>query len=164
MLRKYRDAIIGGIVILLAALLFLASLTIKSLALNLIKADFFPKMDAVLLGVLGLILLTDGLKKAKRLPAEVTEERGPKTLTPGTRCMLETLALIAVYIFCLEPVGFMLSTFVYLIVQMIVLADDSHRKKKDIVLFVIISAIVAVGVYMLFTRVFYLMLPRGILG
>lgn len=78
--------------------------------------------------------------------------------------MLETLALIAVYIFCLEPVGFMLSTFVYLIVQMIVLADDSHRKKKDIVLFVIISAIVAVGVYMLFTRVFYLMLPRGILG
>ena len=164
MLRKYRDTIIGGIVIVLAILMFLASLTIKSLALNQIRADFFPKMDAVLLGVLGLILLIDGLKKAKQMSTEDTEECDNKPLTSGTRCMLETLALIAIYIFCLEPIGFMLSTFFYLVVQMTVLADNDHRKKKDIIVFIIISAIVAVCVYMLFTRAFYLMLPRGILG
>ena len=164
MLRKYRDAMIGGIVVILAVALFLASLTIQSLSLNLIKADFFPKLDAVLLGVLGLILLGDGVKKARRAGDEPSEEPRTKGLTPGTRCMLETLALIAVYIFCLEPVGFMISTFVYLVVQMLVLADDGHRRKKDPILFIIISAIVAVGVYMLFTRAFYLMLPRGILG
>lgn len=165
MLKKYRDAMIGGIIVLLAAALFLASLTVQSLALNLIKADFFPKLDAALLGILGLILLGDGLRKAKRqLPEEPAEQAVNKGLTPGTRCMLETLALIAVYIFLLEPVGFMLSTFVYLVAQMLVLADDGHRRKKDLLLFIIISLVVAVGVYMLFTRVFYLMLPRGILG
>lgn len=164
MLRKYRDAMIGGIVVILAAALFLASLTIQSLSLNLIKADFFPKMDAALLGVLGLILLGDGLKKAKQTAAEPAEGTRTRGFSSGTRCMLETLALIAVYIFCLEPLGFMISTFVYLVVQMLILADDGHRRKKDLVLFVMISAIVAVGVYMLFTRAFYLMLPRGILG
>ena len=34
--------------------------------------------------------------------------------------MIITLALIAVYIFCLEPIGFLLSTFVYLVIQMLV--------------------------------------------
>ena len=51
-------------------------------------------------------------------------------MSQGTRCMIITLALIAVYIFCLEPIGFLLSTFVYLVIQMLVLADESHRKKK----------------------------------
>ena len=43
MLRKYKDAIVGGLVILAAVGLFAASLTIQSLSLNLIKADFIPK-------------------------------------------------------------------------------------------------------------------------
>lgn len=162
MLKKYQDAVVGGIVLLLAAALFAASLTIQSLSLNLIKADFFPKLDAVLLGVLGLVLLVDGLKKARAAtPAEAGSSTG---LTAGTRCMVETLALIAVYIFCLQPVGFLLSTAVYLVVQMFVLADAEHRGKKDLLLFCILSVLVSAGIYFLFTQVFYLMLPRGILG
>ena len=47
---------------------------------------------------------------------------------------------------------------------MLVLADESHRKKKDILLFVILSLVVSAGIYLLFTRVFYLMLPSGLLG
>ena len=85
-------------------------------------------------------------------------------MSQGTRCMIITLALIAVYIFCLEPIGFLLSTFVYLVIQMLVLADESHRKKKDILLFVLLSLVVSAGIYLLFTRVFYLMLPSGLLG
>lgn len=163
MLRKYKDAIVGGLVILAAVGLFAASLTIQSLSLNLIKADFFPKMDAILLGILGIALLWDGLRKAGQASEESKGEE-KSGMSQGTRCMIITLALIAVYIFCLEPIGFLLSTFVYLVIQMLVLADESHRKKKDILLFVILSLVVSVGIYLLFTRVFYLMLPSGLLG
>lgn len=162
MLKKYKDAAIGGVVILIALALFGASTTIQSLSLNLIKADFFPKMDAVLLGILGIILLIDGVKKAKRDPGPAEAEQ--KGISEGTRCMIITLALIAVYVFCLEPVGFFLSTAVYLVVQMLVLADDAHRRKKDLVLYVLLSLALSAGIYLLFTRVFYLMLPSGLLG
>ena len=162
-MRKYKDAIVGGLVILAAVGLFAASLTIQSLSLNLIKADLFPKMDAILLGILGIALLWDGLRKAGQASEESKGEE-KSGMSQGTRCMIITLALIAVYIFCLEPIGFLLSTFVYLVIQMLVLADESHRKKKDILLFVILSLVVSAGIYLLFTRVFYLMLPSGLLG
>ncbi len=131
MLRKYKDAIVGGLVILAAVGLFAASLTIQSLSLNLIKADFFPKMVwLILLGILGIALLWDGLRKAGQASEESKGEE-KSGMSQGTRCMIITLALIAVYIFCLEPIGFLLSTFVYLVIQMLVLADESHREKKQ---------------------------------
>lgn len=162
MLKKYKDAAVGGVVILIALGLYGASTTIQSLSLNLIKADFFPKMDAVLLGILGIALLIDGVKKAKGDLAQTEPEQ--TGLAEGTRCMIVTLALIAVYVFCLEPVGFFLSTAVYLVVQMLVLADNAHRRKKDLVLYVLLSLALSAGIYLLFTRVFYLMLPSGLLG
>ena len=102
-MRKYKDAIVGGLVILAAVGLFAASLTIQSLSLNLIKADFFPKMDAILLGILGIALLWDGLRKAGQASEESKgEEKSGKSQC--TSCMNITLALIAVYIFCLETI------------------------------------------------------------
>lgn len=162
MLKKYKDVFCGSALILLGVGLYIASFGIKSVALNLIKADFFPRLDAALLVILGLILVVTGLAKAQHYqPAE--EKDIPFWENDGTISMLETLGLIALYIFALKPVGFVIATFVYLVAQMYVLAPREKRTRKNMVLFVVISLITSIVVYLVFVKVFYLMLPAGIL-
>ena len=160
MIKKYKDVFCGGALILLGAGLYAASFGIKSVALNLIKADFFPRLDAALLMLLGVVLAAGGLAKARHFQPS-SEEAIPFWKNDGTVSMLETLALIALYLFTLKPVGFLL--ILYLILQMFVLAPREKRGKKDIALYVFISAVTALAVYLVFVKVFYLMLPAGIL-
>ena len=162
MFKKYRDVFCGSVLILLGIGLYIASFGIKSVALNLIKADFFPRLDAALLVILGFVLTATGLKKSKHY--QHTEEKEcPFWKNDGTVSMLETLGLIALYIFALKPVGFIIATVVYLVAQMYVLAPKEKRIRRNMVLFVIISLITSVVIYFIFTKVFYLMLPAGIL-
>lgn len=162
MFKKYKDLFCGSALILLGVGLYIASFSIKSVALNLIKADFFPRLDATLLIILGLILLVTSLAKSKHYqPSE--EKECPFWKNDGTVSMLETLGLIAVYIFALKPVGFLISTFVYLLAQMYVLAPREKRTRKNVGLFVVISLITSIVIYFIFTKAFYLMLPAGIL-
>ena len=107
MLKKYKDVIAGGFVILLGAALYIASLSIKSLPMNLLKADFFPKMAACMFGFLGICLVMEGIKSAKAFDENAKGDG----------------------------------------------KDDEDNASGTIV-----------GIYQLFTKVFYLMLPIGILG
>lgn len=162
MFKKYKDVFCGCFLILLAIGLYAASFGIKSVALNLIKADFFPRLDAALLAILGIVLTAAGLKKARHFQ-HTEEKEEPFWKNDGTVSMLETLGLIALYIFALKPVGFMIATFVYLVVQMYVLAPKEKRTRRNAAVFVGVSLITSLAVYFIFTKVFYLMLPAGIL-
>lgn len=162
MFKKYRDVFCGSALILLGIGLYIASFGIKSVALNLIKADFFPRLDAALLGILGIVLTATGLKKGK-LFQHADEKEGHFWENDGTISMLETLGLIALYIFALKPVGFIITTLAYLVMQMYVLAPKDERTRGNMAVFVVVSLITSVAVYFIFTKVFYLMLPAGIL-
>lgn len=162
MFKKYRDVILGAFVILLGVGLYIMSFGIKSVALNLIKADFFPRLIAGLFVILGAILLAMGLKEAKTY-VEPEKKEAPFWKNDGTISMLETLALIAVYVLLIKSVGFIIMTFLYLLAQMYVLTPKEKRTKKNLLLFIAISFITSFGIYLLFVRVFYLMLPAGIL-
>lgn len=162
MFKKYRDVFCGCILILLAMGLYIASFGIKSVALNLIKADFFPRLDAALLAILGIVLAVTGLKKARQ-PQPAGEKEAPFWKNDGTVSMLETLGLIALYIFALKPAGFIIATFLYLMVQMFVLTPKEKRTRRNMAVFVGVSLVTSFAVYFVFTKVFYLMLPAGIL-
>lgn len=162
MFQKYKDVICGGALILLGIGLFAASFGIKSVALNLIKADFFPRLDAALLVILGLILIVTGLSNVRHVQAEEAEQP-PFWKNDSTVSMLETLALVAVYVFLMKPVGFIISTFLYLVAQMVVLTPREKKTRKNVALFVVISLITSFAIYLVFVKVFYLMLPAGIL-
>ena len=79
------------------------------------------------------------------------------------RRVLESLVLATIYVNVLKPVGFLISTFVYLCLQIYVLAPNDKRTKKDIVKFVVISLIFTVVVYVLFRYGFKIILPTGII-
>ena len=62
----------------------------------------------------------------------------------------------------LKPVGFLVTTLVYLFVQIFILAPDQNRTKKDLLRYLIIDVIFTFVVYMLFRFGFKIVLPAGI--
>ena len=77
------------------------------------------------------------------------------------RVLLSAL-LVLIYVFVLQPVGFIVSTLVYLPLQMLVLSPDDQRGKKQIIQLLIIDVIFTMIVFFLFRYGFKIVLPAGI--
>lgn len=65
------------------------------------------------------------------------------------------------YMIAFQPVGFVVSSIVYLFLQMLLLSDKTNRK---ILLFAVIAIILPVAVDALFVYVIKMPLPVGIFG
>ncbi|WP_277408829.1 tripartite tricarboxylate transporter TctB family protein [Lacrimispora xylanisolvens] len=76
--------------------------------------------------------------------------------------MLTSFMLILVYVYLLQPVGFIVTTILYLPLQMYVLAPDEKKTKKDIIQLAVISVIFTFVVFFLFRYGFKIILPAGI--
>lgn len=73
---------------------------------------------------------------------------------------VETL-LLGLYVFAIEPVGFLLSTPFYVFGQAWILAPKSQRNP---VRFALLGVLSAVAIYCIFKFGFQLLVPPGILG
>ena len=67
-----------------------------------------------------------------------------------------------VYVFVMKPVGFILSTLVFLFCQMMVLSPDDERGKKQAILLAVIDVVFTLVVFFLFRYGFKIVLPAGI--
>ncbi|MEG1720068.1 MAG: tripartite tricarboxylate transporter TctB family protein [Pseudoflavonifractor sp.] len=160
MLKRYIDLIGGVIVLLFAAVLFIATFSIRQIVGMTIGATFFPRVAAAILALLGTIIVVRGILVLRSAPKSTGEKKKFK-LSEGALCTILTLGLFAIYALLMEPLGFLISTALYLFFQMIVLSPKEKRKYP---LFAIISVVASVAIYFAFTKLFYLMLPPGILG
>ena len=109
--------------------------------------------------LLSAILLAQSIKGLKEAVAKA-EAEGPDD--SDYKRVLSSLILSLVYVFVLQPVGFIISTFVYLFGQIFVLAPDEKRTKKDIILYLIIDVVFVLVVFFLFRYGFKIVLPAGI--
>ena len=105
------------------------------------------------MAAISLVVIWGGFKKLREFP----EEGG----FPVTRGFLMTVGIIFLYILALPRLGFILASFAYITLQVFVLSNFNRR-------FTLlgggIAAVFSVGVYLVFTRYIYIMLPPGILG
>ncbi|MGL5434797.1 MAG: tripartite tricarboxylate transporter TctB family protein [Lachnospiraceae bacterium] len=117
--------------------------------------DFMPKLCSKLwLLISALLLITTMIKPEERfLIKEAVQLRG----------FLATMTILLVYGLALKPVGFVISSIVYMLVQMIIFVPDDKRSTKMYLIFAVISVIMPILVNMLFVDVFSLVLPAGIL-
>ena len=76
--------------------------------------------------------------------------------------VLSSIILVLIYVFLLKPVGFIITTIVYLLLQMLVLSPDEERDTKHIVRLVVIDVIFTFVVFFLFRYGFKIVLPAGI--
>jgi putative tricarboxylic transport membrane protein len=161
---KKRDLIIGAAFLAFSVAVFIASFGIRRLVVVRIGSAFVPQLAAILLGALSILLIVQTLLSLRTVSeAEVPakkEEQDRAEIKRRNFSVSATLVLILVYLVLLQPVGFLLTTAVYLFAQFIVLS----RKKPNYPLYAVLAIGTSVIIYYLFVKVFILFLPAGILG
>lgn len=74
--------------------------------------------------------------------------------------MALTVAVILLYILIMQPLGFCLSTVIYLFLQMVVLAP---KDKRNYLLFAIVAVVFTALIFVAFRIGLQQLLPRGII-
>ncbi|MFQ3621011.1 MAG: tripartite tricarboxylate transporter TctB family protein, partial [Spirochaetales bacterium] len=118
---------------------------------------------ATLLAILSLVLMVQSVTKKASSRADGTSIGGELDIDAQKKRRKRvqlTFLLILLYLILLEPIGFLITTTLYLFFQFWVLS----KGKPKLPLYGIIAILTSLGVYYLFVRVFILFLPPGILG
>ncbi|GLB28941.1 hypothetical protein LAD12857_08640 [Lacrimispora amygdalina] len=158
-IKKYGDMIVGGFFMILSAgMMIMAKMLPKSTIME-IGPDFMPMCIGIVTFVLAAALAFFNLKNLKMRTAEA--EKMEKEDLDYKR-MLISFILILVYVYLLQPVGFIVTTILYLPFQMYVLAPDEKKTKKDIVQLAVTSVVFTFIVFFLFRYGFKIILPAGI--
>lgn len=157
--KKYGDIVVSVFFMALSAVMIYAATLLPKSTVMEIGPDFMPTVVGVVTFILSAGLLVISLKGLKTRVAEAQAN-------PPAECdykrMLISLILILIYVFTLKPVGFIVTTLVYLPIQMYVLADPEHRGKKDIITLLVIDVVFTLAVFFLFRYGFKIVLPQGI--
>lgn len=157
--KKYGDIVVSIFFMALSVVMIYAATLLPKSTVMEIGPDFMPTVVGVATLIMSAALLIISLKGLKARAAEA--EANPPAQCDYKR-MLLSLILILIYVFALKPVGFIITTLVYLPIQMYVLADADHRSKKDIIMLLVIDVVFTIAVFFLFRYGFKIVLPQGI--
>lgn len=152
--RKLSEYIIDLVLLITGLGLFLSSQSIAAGSAMGQGGDFMPKLCTGL-----WVLISIGLLVTEKMAAD----DHVKGITADVKGFMSTLALLFVYIFLLDILGFVLASALYMFVQMCIFVPKELRSKRNYILFVVLSVIIPVAVNEVFVEVFSLILPTGIL-
>lgn len=161
MMRKTKDLVTGlaGLALSIFYILCARSISVfGGVGATAINSRTLPIFWGVCLAVLSGLLLLRYWKGAKaERPAKDEKTAQPfqaKIAVPAT------FVLLGLYVLLMKPVGFVLTTGVYLFLQMLVLAPKGKLRPW---LAAALSVVLAVGIYLIFSRLLNVPLPAGIL-
>lgn len=153
----------------ISAILLIYARPIKLLARTTsLGSDFMPKLVASFLIVCGSVLLTQALWRFFRQRAALlSERRNMKAEKKAFRFskILDThadwlsMAAVCVYVFTMQGLGYIVSTMVYIALQAFILSVKGIRKNWLIGVVAVAAPLI---IYLLFSRVFGMVLPAGI--
>lgn len=158
-IKKYGDMIVGGFFMILSAGMMIMAKMLPKSSIMEIGPDFMPMCIGIVTFVLAAALAVFNVKNLKLRTAEA--EKMEKEDLDYKR-MLISFILILVYVYLLQPVGFIVTTILYLPFQMYVLAPDEKKTKKDIIQLAVTSVVFTFIVFFLFRYGFKIILPAGI--
>ena len=157
--KKYGDIVVGVFFMALStALIVMARMLPKSKVMD-IGPDFMPMCIGVVTLILATILTCLSIRNFRMHVKELENCSIPDC---DYKRVLESIILVLAYVFILKPVGFIVSTIIYLMLQMLVLSPDDERGRKDIIKLAVIDIIFTLIVFFLFRYGFKIVLPAGI--
>jgi uncharacterized membrane protein len=156
-IKKYGDIIVSIVFGVLGIALIIGAAQLPKSKVMDIGPDFMPKVVGIIILVLSVILLVQTILKLKK---EGTGEVAPDN--SDYKRVFGSLILSILYVFLLQKIGFIICTLVYLFCQIFVLAPDTRRTKKDLILYLVIDVLFTFIVYFLFRYGFKIVLPAGI--
>lgn len=152
MTEKKKNIICSIFFFLLGAFLFYQSLPIKPLVGKDLGSGYVPKIVAITIMIISLIEATISFKKKN--------EKGTEEASSDRCGGMLTICCICSYVALFGKLGFIISTAVYLFIQMIILSTKTNKK---MLLFGIISIISTLVIYIVFNNIIGMQLPGGIL-
>ncbi len=150
--KNIKDMVIYLVLIIVGVALFVSAQTIEVGATMGKGGDFMPKLCTTVWLILSVLLFFSELKKTEKSET-INQMSG----------LLISLALLFVYIFFLDILGFVIMSMLYLFAQMFLFLPKSQRNKKQYITLALIAVISPIAVNWLFVNVFSLILPTGIL-
>lgn len=148
------DTILGIIILIFGIFYGLATLQIPGTKSQLFDSRFVPVLLTVFILLIGILELGRGLQKP------IEENKAKKEF--DTKTVIFTFALIILYILLYSILGFIVSTFLFLLLEMNVLTPNYAKRNQ--VLYVIISLAFSFGIYYLFyIWIYYLFTNRNII-
>lgn len=163
---KGRNDLFSGIVLSAFSIAYLIGATRikipKMLSSSFLNASSVPKLWGTLLLILGIILVIRGVRvmKAGNAPEKKTAAQMVKDFWSANRAVIEMFVVLLIYIALIQPVGFLISTFLFLFAEFNIL---SYKEDRKIGFTLIFALICAVAIYALFKYAFSMPLPQGIL-
>lgn len=163
---KYRNDLIPGIVlaILSAGYLFLSGQVdvFKESGATPLDSRFIPRLWGTALLILSIILIIRGLRTRKNeIAAGKQNSIEILGILKEKREVILSFAMLTVYIIMMEPVGFLISTALYIDIQTMILTPKEKRNFIKPLLVAILFACVIDSVFVQFLNV---MLPAGLIG
>ena len=168
-MKRYNDLVAGLLVVVISFAMYLFSDSIKRMVVTTIGPDFMPKLIAVIMGILGLILTVQGIIVLKSKPGNTVPDTGSSVEKSRNGFValfknnldIVTLLLLVLYAVGISLLGFIISTTTYIFLQIILMTIN---KRKNYIVFVTISIAFSCVIYFVFTKFLYVMLPAGLLG
>lgn len=157
--KKYGDIVVGVFFMALSSVMMVMARMLPKSKVMDIGPDFMPTVIGVITFALAAILTVLNVKNLKARIAEV--EAAGADDCDYKRVLLSAL-LVLVYVFILQPVGFIVSTLAYLPLQMLVLSPSDQRGQKQVIQLVVIDVVFTMVVFFLFRYGFKIILPQGI--
>ena len=157
--KKYRDLVIGVVGLALSVFYLIYAMQIKTkpkLTPGYASARIMPTLLGALLAILSVVLIAQGIKKMKLYDGGEVE----KADRADNMAVILTFAVIIGYIMVMPMLGFILSTAIYLFLQMLILAPPD---KRNVPLFAIVAVGFTAFVFVAFRVGLQQLLPRGVI-
>lgn len=152
--KKLSETVLSIVLLISGAALWLSSQKIEVGAAMGQGGDFMPKLCSAIWIILSVLLLLQSIS--------IKEETTEKGSTISLKGFFSTLILLFLYVLLLNITGFVLTSGIYMFIQMLLFVPLEYRNRKNFILFAIISIITPAAVNALFVNVFSLILPTGI--
>ena len=143
---------VATMLLALAGYIFLAASALPFGTLRVPQTAFFPKTLALLLAVLALVLL------AQTLIGNETLRHSEKIDTAGWFRIGATLVTMAGFALALEPLGYLVTTFLLMVLLLRAIETQSWRK---VIAVALATSLIS---YAIFAWLLGVPLPAGVLG
>jgi len=158
--KKCKDLILGIVMLLFSGFYLFYAQQIKTrpkLTPSYASAKIMPILLGVLLAVLSVVCIIQGMRQMK---ANKKEDNAKKMDKGDLMAVVFTFAVIIGYILIMPLLGFILSTVLYLFLQMLILAP---AEKRNYALFAIVAVVFTAIVFVAFRVGLQQLLPRGVI-